>query len=406
MRRLLVPLVALASIAAGVTMAQASMESPRSTADQPSKSNPVGASGPWACRIGSYFEVAGGQLKTSTNLTHWTKVGPAGAAVGALAYSPDTHYLYAMLPSRGAHGSTVVEIAKNGVQTTLGQVAGLPRNVTWRAGDIDPASGLYYVASGPSTLYVVDLTTLTASPVAIPSGSPFAYQPSGFSLGGDFVIDEGWLWTVSGKDLQGLDLAAAITKRFVIPKAKKTNIVDSMWTDAANGGLDFRFSSSGQIKSATGLSGSTVAITPVGVSPAGKGTANGATCVGTEAPSADNAARLLVSGNATKPFAPGVSQRINVKLVNTYSSPVHVSGGTLKVYAVDSSAACPATTNFKVRQGVPVNFTVPANTSTSLSGLGLPTYDWPNVVMLDTTTNQDACEGTTVTLEFYFRYHG
>jgi hypothetical protein len=44
--------------------------------------------------------------------------------------------------------------------------------------------------------------------------------------------------------------------------------------------------------------------------------------------------------------------------------------------------------------------TVPAASTTSLAALGLPSTEWPQVAIIDRTTDQDGCRGATVTLGY------
>ena len=64
-------------------------------------------------------------------------------------------------------------------------------------------------------------------------------------------------------------------------------------------------------------------------------------------------------------------------------------------------AACPAS-NFTVSQGLLASITIPAQTTVpvSLMSLGIPQADWPVLTMINTNTNQDACQGATLTLHY------
>ena len=46
------------------------------------------------------------------------------------------------------------------------------------------------------------------------------------------------------------------------------------------------------------------------------------------------------------------------------------------------------------------NATVPANSTKSLSDLGLAKAKWPTVSMLETNANQDGCKGAKLTFAF------
>jgi hypothetical protein len=55
-----------------------------------------------------------------------------------------------------------------------------------------------------------------------------------------------------------------------------------------------------------------------------------------------------------------------------------------------------------VLRGLTASVTIPADQTTpvSLSTLGVPQADWPVIEMIDTDSNQDACEGARLTLTY------
>jgi hypothetical protein len=314
-----------------------------------------------------------------------------------LGYSPQTKYLYAVVSATGSHGATLVRIGRGGIQTVLGKVSGLPTNKVWKGGDVDPSSGLYYVATGTSTLYSINTTSLVATEVTLPST---------VTLGYDLVIEDGWLWSVTSKTISGFDLLSGATKSFAVPPSDSGDAVGSMWSSQRDPTLYLRWDHSRYVYSVSGLNSVSTSFVKVTRTSADGGAANdGATCTVVVAPSADVAAQLHIFGGSSLAWYPGLTQRINLQLQNTYSQPVVVPASDIRIALTDSSAECPAATNFLVSQGVPIAITVPGNSTTSLSGLSVPVVDWPKVSMIETHQNQDGCFSSELTFSYSFRYH-
>ena len=61
------------------------------------------------------------------------------------------------------------------------------------------------------------------------------------------------------------------------------------------------------------------------------------------------------------------------------------------------STSCPASNYAFVPSPTPtMNVVIPAGSTMSLSQLSVPEADWPSISMIDTSTNQDNCEGATL----------
>jgi hypothetical protein len=56
--------------------------------------------------------------------------------------------------------------------------------------------------------------------------------------------------------------------------------------------------------------------------------------------------------------------------------------------------------NFAVTRDLLGSIKVPAHSTASLSDLGIPTSHWPVIAMVETHTNQDACEGAPLVLHY------
>jgi hypothetical protein len=126
-----------------------------------------------------------------------------------------------------------------------------------------------------------------------------------------------------------------------------------------------------------------------------------ATGVGTPATfSLINSANFTISGDITSSLYPGTSQKLNLTFTNPNPSPITIASGAVTITISTTQAGCSASTNFTVTQGLTTGVTVPASSTKSLSDLGIAQANWPVVVMVETHTNQDACEGAPLTLHF------
>jgi hypothetical protein len=123
--------------------------------------------------------------------------------------------------------------------------------------------------------------------------------------------------------------------------------------------------------------------------------------VGTPATfSLTNSANFTISGNVSTPLYPGTGQSVNLTITNPNPTPITIAAGAVEITISDSRPGCPASSNFTMSQGLTTAVTVPGGSTQSLSQLGVPQADWPVVTMVDTHTNQDACEGATLTLNY------
>jgi hypothetical protein len=113
---------------------------------------------------------------------------------------------------------------------------------------------------------------------------------------------------------------------------------------------------------------------------------------------------FTVGGNLTSPLYPGTSQRLDLTFTNPGSSPITIPDGGIPASDITITSSAPgcASSNFAVTQGLASAVTIPAGRlmATSLSALGVPRADWPVVEMIETNTNQDACQGARLTLTY------
>ncbi|HEV2374690.1 MAG TPA: hypothetical protein VGS19_21325 [Streptosporangiaceae bacterium] len=116
------------------------------------------------------------------------------------------------------------------------------------------------------------------------------------------------------------------------------------------------------------------------------------------------AKNFAVGGSLTTPLYPGTSLPLNMTFTNPGSLPITIPSGGISASNITITSNAPgcASSNFAVAQGLTVAVTIPGNqtTPTSLSALGVPQADWPVIKMIETNTNQDACEGAKLTLTY------
>jgi len=112
-----------------------------------------------------------------------------------------------------------------------------------------------------------------------------------------------------------------------------------------------------------------------------------------------------ISGNVPDPLAPGITKPINLSLTNPLSRTMTVTNLGV-VISHTSSAAC-ATSNFLATQYTgPASLVIPANSTKTLSQLGVPSSAWPTIGMKNLPTNQDSCKNITITLGYSGKGHG
>lgn len=116
------------------------------------------------------------------------------------------------------------------------------------------------------------------------------------------------------------------------------------------------------------------------------------------------AQNFAVGGSLTSPLYPGTGQSLNLTFTNPSSSPITIPSGGVSAGNITITTNAPgcASSNFAVTKGLTVAVTIPAGQTTpeSLSALGVPQAAWPVITMIETNTNQDACQGAKLTLTY------
>jgi hypothetical protein len=115
--------------------------------------------------------------------------------------------------------------------------------------------------------------------------------------------------------------------------------------------------------------------------------------------------RFSIAGGPGAPLEPGFPQGIDLQLTNPNTLPVVISGLSATVRAISApnataSLSC-TLSDFSMQQySGSFPLTVPAASTRSLAQLGVPPVQWPQVSIIDRPTDQDGCQGATVTLAY------
>lgn len=113
-----------------------------------------------------------------------------------------------------------------------------------------------------------------------------------------------------------------------------------------------------------------------------------------------NAKPFAISGNASQLLYPGTSQPLELSITNPNSQPITIASGGITIAISTTKAGCGAATNFAITHGLTASVTIPANSTRSLSALGVAMANWPVVAMIDTHANQNVCQATSLTLTY------
>jgi hypothetical protein len=113
-----------------------------------------------------------------------------------------------------------------------------------------------------------------------------------------------------------------------------------------------------------------------------------------------NSAAFSISGNIIPRLYPGASQKLNLSFTNPNSSPIVVAPGGVAITITTSRVGCTPSMNFAVTKGLTATVVVPAGSTKSLAQIGISPSRWPVIKMIETNTNQDACEGAPLTLHY------
>jgi hypothetical protein len=108
-----------------------------------------------------------------------------------------------------------------------------------------------------------------------------------------------------------------------------------------------------------------------------------------------------ISGGPAGDLAPGVTERLDLRVSNPTSFDLAVTAIGATVDAVTSAPACDGAANFTASAYSGPGFVIPAGaTNVTLTSLGVAPSQLPTISMLNLTTNQDACKGASLTLHY------
>jgi uncharacterized membrane protein len=134
------------------------------------------------------------------------------------------------------------------------------------------------------------------------------------------------------------------------------------------------------------------------------GTVNGATVTrqGSVTLTTEKGKPLEINGAVTQQLGPGTKVPVDIALTNPNNFDISVTNVSVAVEQATSRATCKGLDNFTIAQLPAARYplAMPAKTTLKLSDLGVPVADRPTVSMRSLTTNQDACKGVTLTLDF------
>jgi hypothetical protein len=112
-----------------------------------------------------------------------------------------------------------------------------------------------------------------------------------------------------------------------------------------------------------------------------------------------------ITGSAARPLEPGQAQPVDVRITNPNGVPLSLASLTSILQSVTAPRAtaalpCPGS-DFTVQPySGPLPLTIPASSSRSLSGLGVPSSQWPQLLLVNRPTDQDGCQGASLSLAY------
>jgi hypothetical protein len=115
-------------------------------------------------------------------------------------------------------------------------------------------------------------------------------------------------------------------------------------------------------------------------------------------------APFRIGGNANN-LELGVTQPLDLSLTNPNSVPLSVGSLIASAKSVDAPRATPSLpctlADFSLQQfSGPYPVILPASSTRTLSALGLPSAEWPQLAILARPINQDGCQGATLNLSY------
>lgn len=129
-----------------------------------SLSPPTTNAAAFVCEPGFYQVITGSLKKLDPETGNYTEIGSTALYLNAVGYNIEDNYIYGLNNDPG--GSTLLRVEDDGSYTDLGAVTGLPTGSV--SGDFDH-SGNLYVVTDSTTIYSIDVSTLTATAINLSS---------------------------------------------------------------------------------------------------------------------------------------------------------------------------------------------------------------------------------------------
>jgi hypothetical protein len=116
---------------------------------------------------------------------------------------------------------------------------------------------------------------------------------------------------------------------------------------------------------------------------------------------------LTISGDLSQLLYPGAIAALNARITNPFGFAIDVAQLTVTPEPATTAhgqpnPACSGTANLVTNHQYtgPEPLTIPGRSTRSLSDLGIPPAQWPQLQMPNLPTNQDACKNTTFTFVY------
>lgn len=110
-------------------------------------------------------------------------------------------------------------------------------------------------------------------------------------------------------------------------------------------------------------------------------------------------------GGSTADLHPGAPAGVNLLLTDPGRAVLWITGLSVRIQRIDApnaTAALPCTAwDFSIRQfSGPYPLVVPRSSARTLAQLGIAAAEWPQVLLVNRSANQDGCQGASLTLGF------
>jgi hypothetical protein len=113
---------------------------------------------------------------------------------------------------------------------------------------------------------------------------------------------------------------------------------------------------------------------------------------------------FTIGGSVADPLVPGTNRPLNLAITNPNPVPLELTKLSVTLRALTAPRATAVLpcgpSDFSVVQYAGPPLTIPATRTRSLSDLGVPPGEWPQVSLIDRATDQDGCQGATLALNY------